>query len=764
VTTEPDLSGAPGLAARALALVVTCGLAWAALSAPDLPRPASASAPARQFSASRALVHVNALAGTPRPVASTMNAQAREYILHTLRGMGLEPEVQQATVHTQTMDDGHNVHVTLAVVHNIIVRKHGIARGHASRPALLVASHYDSSPDSLGAADVAPAAAMLETLRALQAGQPPEDDVVFLFADGDKIRALGEQAFVQQHPLAGGIGTVLKFSNLGNHGPLYLYNAHGPSGAAIGRWASAAPLPHGSSFMRALHRLSGPGIGPLAALDAPVLQMATVQGWPGIDDSPARLDPASLEHEGDTMLALVREFSGRYVASVATTPDVAWFPLPWLGMVSYPAWFAWPVAVLACVVLAGACWNAIRRGHVEPSGLAKGAFGFALIAAAPVAVLFLAGQQATIFELVVEPASRLPNAKYLAAGAALLGAVHMLLQRWLRKQCGACASALGALVTAAVLMLALTLAVPGASYLLAWPVLAGAAAFGLAQSRRISTLRRPWRAALLVAGLAPALALILSTLRYALCIPSPPRVLLGVFLLALLLGLASPVLAQIGRRFVARVFAVSGLALLALPGTAGAPADASPRPVPLVYYKDMPTWSEWWLARAPVLDDWSARLFAGQPKPHRLVDVFGWDSDDVWYHRAPRSAEVQFPYAIQLVNDPSPGRRIEFDLTSKNRAPHIELSLQGGKPWRASVNGIEITNDDQIRNWSLSVYGMEDKELHFVLDLVGDPYLGVRVEEHMPGVPQRALERALPVGAFIPGTGQTVTADTLWFR
>jgi hypothetical protein len=116
------------------------------------------------------------------------------------------------------------------------------------------------------------------------------------------------------------------------------------------------------------------------------------------------------------------------------------------------------------------------------------------------------------------------------------------------------------------------------------------------------------------------------------------------------------------------------------------------------------------------------------------------------------------------VNDPSPGRRIEFDLTSKNRAPHIELSLQGGKPWRASVNGIEITNDDQIRNWSLSVYGMEDKELHFVLDLVGDPYLGVRVEEHMPGVPQRALERALPVGAFIPGTGQTVTADTLWFR
>jgi hypothetical protein len=294
-------------------------------------------------------------------------------------------------------------------------------------------------------------------------------------------------------------------------------------------------------------------------------------------------------------------------------------------------------------------------------------------------------------------------------------------------------------------------------------VLAGAAALGLAQSRRIAALPRPWPAALLVAGLAPALALILSTLRYALCIPSPPRVLLGALLLALLLGLASPVLALVGRRLAARVFAVSGLALLALPGSAGGPVDALPRPVPLVYYKDMPTWSEWWLARDPVLDDWSAGLFAGQPKPRRLVDVFGWDSDDVWYRRAPKSADVHFPYAIQLVNDPSPGRRIEFDLTSKNRAPRIELSLHGGKPWHVSVNGIDITNDDQIRNWSLSVYGMEDKELHFVLDLVGDPYLGVRVEEYMPGVPQRALERALPARAFIPGTGQTITADTLWF-
>jgi hypothetical protein len=125
---------------------------------------------------------------------------------------------------------------------------------------------------------------------------------------------------------------------------------------------------------------------------------------------------------------------------------------------------------------------------------------------------------------------------------------------------------------------------------------------------------------------------------------------------------------------------------------------------------------------------------------------------------------VSFPYAIQLVNDPFPRRRIEFDLTSKNRAPNIELRLRGGKPWRVSVNGMELTHDDQIRDWSMSVYGMEDSKLHFVLDMIGDPLLAVQVEERMPGVPQHVLQRAMPSGAFIPGTGQTITADTMWFR
>jgi hypothetical protein len=452
-----------------------------------------------------------------------MNSLARETILQALRDMGLQPEVQAATVHRQTVDTRHNVHVTLAVVHNIVVRKPGIAPGHAARPALLVATHYDSDANSFGAADgAAPSAAMLETLRALQAGAPLDDDVVFLFADGDKIGALGEQAFVQRHPLAGRIGLALKFGNLGNHGPLYLYDTHGAAGDAVRRWASAAPQAHGSSFMRELHRFAGHGIGPLTALDAPVLQLATVQGWLGRYDTPARLDGASLQHEGDTMLALVREFSVSPKEGAAAHPDMAYFQLPLLGTVLYPAWLLWPTTGLACLLLSSVCATALRRGHVDLGDLVKGAFGFALIASVPVAFLFFAGRQAPIFELAHDPSSGLPSAKHLAIAAAMLAALSMLLQHWLRRQYGAWATALGALVSIAVLLLAITWAMPGASYVLAWPLFAAAAALADLQSRRVAALPQPFALALLVAGLAPAVLLVLPALRDAhLCAGRP---------------------------------------------------------------------------------------------------------------------------------------------------------------------------------------------------------------------------------------------------
>jgi hypothetical protein len=691
-----------------------------------------------------------------------MNAGARAYILDSVRSMGLQPEVQTATVQQQTMDNQHNVHVTLAVVHNIVVHKQGVAPGHANRPAVLVVSHYDSDADTVGAADGAAAnAAMLETLRALQAAPLQPEDAIFLFADGDKVGTLGEQGFAEQHPLARQVGLTLRFRDLGNRGPVVLQEAHGNAGAAIDAW-SHGPAPRGSSLMREVSGLL-PGArdtGPLAALDAPLLQFAAVEGRLGRFDTPALLDQATLQHEGDTMLGLVREITARPLPRAQAGPDQLYFTLPLLGMVHYPADIAWSITRLTCLLLAGVCCVAIRRAGIELVDIIKGAFGYALAAGVPLGVLYLDGLHGFLAHLA-RPGENGP--RYVEVVAALMVALFILLQRRLRSRIGVMECALGALVWLAATLVFASWVAPGTTYVLAWPIVAASLALGALHAPRVSALPQPARLAVLLAGLAPAVLLIVPAMRDAFSMLTPFRPHLPLWLLAVMLGLFVPLLAVAGRRFAVRAVALAGLGLFALPGAASTPPPDPPRPNPLVYYKDMPTWSEWWLARQPVLDGWSRGLFRAQQKPRRLVDVFGWDSDDVWYTRAERTA-LQFPYALQLVNDSPPNRHIEFDLTSKNRAPNIELRLGGGKPWRAWVNGRELSHDDQIRNWSMSLYGMEDQTLHFRLDLIGDPLLAIRVEERIPGVPAQALEKPLPRDAFIPMTGQTVATDTLWFR
>jgi hypothetical protein len=443
---------------------------------------------------------------------------------------------------------------------------------------------------------------------------------------------------------------------------------------------------------------------------------------------------------------------------------MSWFHLPFAGIVLYPALIAWTATALACLLLGSACLTACRQSQVDLRDVVTGAYRFALIAFAPAALLYLVGRQAPVFELARDASSGLPDTKHIACGAALIAGLSIILQRRLRERCGPYAASLGALATIAVFLFAVTLALPGAGYVLAWPLLAASAALADVQSRRPDALPRPLSLALLVGGFAPALLLVLPALRDMLAVPSPGRVLAGAALLALFFGFSSLLLALIPRRLAAGTLAIASLALLALPGTAAAPAGAPPKPNPLIYYKDMPTWSEWWLSRDQVLDDSTRSIFAALPKPRRHVDVFGWDSDDLWYARAPDSGQVSFPYAIQLVNDQFPKRRIVFDLTSKNGAPNIELRVRGGKPWRVAVNGIEVTSDDQVRNWSMSIYGMDRTTLHFELDMVGDPLLAVQVEERIPGVPVHLLNRQGLADRFMPATGQTITTDTMWFR
>jgi hypothetical protein len=775
-------SGRSGLAAACLFGAL---LAWLALAPRHLPTPPGRDgAPsASGFSAARAQAHVQALAAAPRPIASRGNQQARDYLLAQLRGLGLEPEVQTATVQTASSDLTANVSVTLAEVHNVVVKKPGMVSGHAGRPAVLAVAHYDSGAATLGAADgAASSAALLETLRVLQAGPPLDNDLLFVFTDGDASHALGTRGFVQSHPWARRARVALRFDNPGNRGPLELIGAEHADGFTVGAWARLAPHPQGSSFMgelyarRPQHEAAALLAGAGALEPVSVLHFATTAGpLGGAWDVPERLAPASLQHEGDTMLALLRHFGS------ASLPDSdahgqVYFSLPLLGMLHYSYLMVWPLAVLACLLCVAACRTAMRRQKIDGIDIVHGAFGFLMLAALATFAAWLCHESvpglALRFDTGLLADGPGPDAGVrwqLFAFTLLPAAVFIGLQRALQERIGASAVALGAMCTLTVALLLTSWGAPGASYVLAWPLLAAQAAFVALSGRRAQARTAARRRAVLLLAAMPAALLTLPAARDSLLFLSPTWLVLPSVLACCLPALCGPLLAEVGERLVVRPLLLGGAASLLLAGALATKPVALPElPVPnrLVYFKDTPSWQAFWMYPPVPLDAWTRQVFPNTMHPYQLPYLLGTSAPPVWYAAAKRDDSISYPYLIIEKDQRSDaGRHIEFLLRSKNRAPEILLRMVGAQSLRTSVNGRVLTNS-RYRGWKLDLHGMEDRDLRFAFDLVGDPSFMVFIQERIPGIPERHLP-VRPAGMrprLLPQTGTTISADVLLFR
>lgn len=152
-----------------------CAIAfWIYVSVLPNPRPdpTPATAPAGDFSAERAMVHVAAIAQKPHPTLSTEWVRIRDYLLRELAKFGLQPEVQRGIGEYTT----RGIINHSGPVENIVARVKGTAN---TRPVMVVA-HYDSNSNGPGAADDAHGVAvLLETLRALHSSPPMRNDVIF---------------------------------------------------------------------------------------------------------------------------------------------------------------------------------------------------------------------------------------------------------------------------------------------------------------------------------------------------------------------------------------------------------------------------------------------------------------------------------------------------------------------------------------------------------------------------------------------------------
>ena len=313
-------------------------------------------APAERFSAGRALERLARLVGDdqPHPVGSAAAERVRGQLLAEFTALGLAGEAQRALACSARG-------ASCGAVGNVLARLPGRVEG----PAVLVSAHHDSVPAGPGAGDDgAGVAAVLELARALSLGPAPRNPVVFLLVDGEEAGLLGAQAFVDEHRWAKHIGVAVNLDAGGTRGVTSITRTSPGNALMLDAFAEVA-VPYGASVIGAVY-----GLTPYDT-DFSVYNRAEIRSIDlgfGEDkahyhtplDRLGNLDPASVQHLGDTALALVRRLAD---ADLDAAPDGERVFLDALGlaMIAWPAPWTAGLALLAVLLMAFATW---RLRHV----------------------------------------------------------------------------------------------------------------------------------------------------------------------------------------------------------------------------------------------------------------------------------------------------------------------------------------------------------------------------------------------------------------
>ena len=453
-----------------LALIVIC--ATLAYLSGRTPAPVPETAPPTTFSVDRAMKHVRAIAQRPHPSGSTEHARVREYLVTTLRALGLEPQIQETT--------GVGTHNTVAArVSNVLARVPGRSAGG---PAVLLVGHYDGVPVAPAAGDDGAAvAALLETLRALRAAPPLAHDVIALFSDGEEAGLTGAAAFVREHPWAHNVAVVLNFEGRGTRGPSMMFETGAGDLDAV-QILRRVPGSVGNSLSTTVYRRLTPNdsdLSELFVLGQPALNFGFADGlerYHTPEDDVAHLDAGSVQHHGQQALALARAF-GDGPLPRPRIGDAIFFTLPGLGIVLYPERFAMPLAIAASALVLAGCMRLRRRQPRWMRDVSLGVTGTVVTTVLGAATAF---GVSTALERVLGRAptvgSSLARGLYSSAIAMVALSVAAACWTMVRRWASTAGAQTGALLVWALVMMIVTWALPGASFLFVWPLLAATAA------------------------------------------------------------------------------------------------------------------------------------------------------------------------------------------------------------------------------------------------------------------------------------------------
>ena len=682
----------------------------------------------------------------------------------------------------------------MAAVRNVVA----VVPGSAPTGRVVLFAHYDSVQVSYGGNDDgAGVSTLLETARAVMAGPQPVNDLVFLFTDGEEACLCGAEAFVSQDPLAADGGVALNFESRGSSGPAVMFETNRDNADVVGMYGSAVPYPVATSFAVEVYRLLPSDTdftpfresGIFTGLNTAYIDGSAVYHTP--QDKPSYMDLSSLQHHGSNALALARAFGDADIAALQqpTSGDSTYFPALG-GLVRYPGWLVWPLAILALLAVGALALLIRRRGLAGWPRMAAGVgVGIVPLVLAPVVAQVLWTLLVALRPGYVNMTDPWWPGWFRATVVALVVVVVLTWYGLLRRPVGPWALIIGALTWLGLLGVVLAVVAPGGSYLASLPALAAALAGMVAM-----TVPSPW-AWLIAALLGGAVAVVILAPTVYLFFPAlglatgaAGALFSAMLVLALLpvIELIYPELparehqpepesAQLSepqpeqlpalqvsrhRWWSAAPALVAGLAAVVFLAT-GLAVDhfdeAHPAPVELAYLMDTDSGRAYWVSTDQHPGEWLDQ-YVTESDADSFAARGGLFGDDVRTGPA-QPADLPAP-TVAVISDttvPAGGnlperRQLTLELTSQRAARLIYLELPDADVVKATVDGREVPLDELTGPFGLVFHAPPADGLRVELEIQSTGPTTVRVADGTDGLDGLPGFTPRPAGIGVQGS------------
>ena len=626
------------------------------------PAPLPENAPPSSFSAARAIAFEREILGgdQPHPVGTAAHDAVRERLAAKFRALGYDVTTQQSFACSPF--------VTCAPVVNVIARVPGDTRPDA----LVLAAHYDSVPAGPGVTDDGIGiATLVETARALR-NEHFRNPIVYLITDAEEVALLGAEGYVADPALLRGTAAVINVEARGTDGPSFLFETSRHNVWLARTIAHSLPRPATSSLYYDIYELlpndtdltvfkrvglAGVGFGNIGR---PIHYHTPLDNF-------ANTAPRTLQHHGDHILAMARALATAD-ARQTSSGNAVWFDVLSFFVIWWPQYLSLAFAIAAFIVLLIAAFNLKTRPRAITIGVASFFLSLVLGFVAGFIGNKLSGLRAGGAVWVAHPGPAI-------ATVWLIGlVVSIFVAQRLVARAGVTGLFFGQALCWSAIAIALSIVLPGGSYLAIVPALACAVCLILRLSEGLTGVISASAAAIVLFPLGVALY-------DALGRPILPFI---AVLIALVATTFAPFLASIpgirrplNASLLAVAIACIGMALIVPTYEAN-----SPRHINIEYVDDgvAPRWQ---------VDEFRPEIeraahFNPTPQP-----VYEWIASTYRTRVAPAPAIGLTPPEVTIVRDEHrAGRHVTLNLHSTRNAPRIAFIFRAPSFAALRVNGI----------------------------------------------------------------------------